>query len=105
MLQCGKAAAYMGTFSRDSGTLDMPSSYATHSLAIRRLRWLYAGNTLVIRYSYDTHRFNTVSIQTILYFQRLYVRIKINFGIFIRNLYVPLICSSVTGPGNTVILL
>ena len=38
MLQCGKAAAYMCTFSRDSGTLDMRSSYAI-SLAIRRLRW------------------------------------------------------------------
>ena len=39
------AAAYMGTLSHDSGTLIMRSSYATHSLAICRLPWLYAGHS------------------------------------------------------------
>ena len=72
-------------------------SYATHTLAIRRVRWpyaghmldicwtyadirwsyadicwSYAGHTLAIRYSYATHRFNTVSIRTILPFSRAF---------------------------------
>ena len=42
MQQCGKAADYIGT-------LGMCSSSATHTLAIRRVRWPYAGHTLAIR--------------------------------------------------------
>ena len=44
-------------------------SYARHSLT-------YAGHTQAMRYSYTIHRFNTVRMQTTLYFQGHVVRIK-----------------------------
>ena len=57
------------------------------------IRWSYAGHmlvigwhTLVIRYSYAPHKFNTVSICTILYFHGLFVRMKIILGIFHTHL-------------------
>ena len=71
MLQCRKAAAYMDTLSRDSGTLDMHSSYARHTLDIR---W---------------------RMRTILYFQGHFVGMKII--LFIRNSYISLIHNSLTG--------
>ena len=92
-------------------------SYATHTLAIRRVRWPYAGHmldirwhTLVIRWHLltfaghtlairllliPTHRFNTAQFCL---FQGLFVRMKIILWIVIRNSYVSLIRNGVTGP-------
>ena len=47
-------------------------TYAGHTLTFADICWSYAGHTLAIRYSYATHRFNTVSIRTILPFPRAF---------------------------------
>ena len=72
--------------------------YAGHTLAKRRVRWPYTGHMLVICYSYATHKFNTVSLRTILYLQGHFMRMKIILCIFIRNSFISLIHNSVTGP-------
>ena len=68
MLQCRKAAAYMGTLSS--------SSYASHTLTYAHIRW---------------------RMQTFLYFQGHFVRMKIILFLLIRNSYVSLKGNSVTG--------
>ena len=82
--------------------------YAKHTIGIRWIRKSYARGPLLIgqicspyvgdRYAtHDAnHRFNTVSIRTILCFQGHFERMKISLWIFIRYSYVFLVSNSVT---------
>ena len=82
-------------------------SPATHTIAIRRVRWSYADirwHLLTFvhilgpkHYSYATHRFNTLSIRYV-YSQFCISKGFIKYIFFIHNSYVFLIHNSVTEP-------